>query len=153
MPISRLPERSRGERAFEVAPDVYRIPLPTDFPVGDVNVYFLDGKRPALIDTGVRGEASVGELARSLTTLGRRLEDLRLILVTHTHVDHAGAARAIQDASGCEVRVHARGQRRLADLESWFEHEGPWFSSFFRRSGISAEVLERYTAISRMFLR
>jgi glyoxylase-like metal-dependent hydrolase (beta-lactamase superfamily II) len=153
MAISRVPERSRGERLFEVAADVYRIPLPTDFPVGDVNVYFLDGRRPALVDTGVRGEASVGELSRSLGTLGRRLEDIRLILVTHTHVDHAGAAHAIQGVSGCEVRVHARGHRRLADVEAWFEHEGPWFASFFRRSGISAEVLERYTSVSRLFLR
>ena len=146
-------ERQRAERLFEVTEGLYRIPLPTDFPVGDVNVYFLDGPDPVLVDTGVTGKRTLACLAEALDALGRGISSLRTVLLTHTHVDHAGAARAIRELAGCEVRAHPRGIERLDDVEAKFERDAPWFLEFVRRSGLSAEVVEKYTSMSRVFLR
>ena len=148
-----ISERQLAERLFEVAESVYRIPLPTDFPVGDVNVYFLDGPEPVLVDTGVTGKRTLACLAEALDALGRGISSLRSVFLTHTHVDHAGAARAIGELAGCEVRAHPRGIERLSDVEARFERDAPWFLEFVRRSGLSAAVLEKYTAMSRVFLR
>jgi glyoxylase-like metal-dependent hydrolase (beta-lactamase superfamily II) len=69
-----------------------KLSLPTPYPVGRINAYFLDGDEPTLIDTGVYSSKSLNALRDQLQQHGRRLEDIRRILVTHDHYDHAGAA-------------------------------------------------------------
>ena len=56
--MTPIPERRVAERVFETAPGVFRIAVPTEFAVGDVNVYVLDGPDLAMIDTGPRGARS-----------------------------------------------------------------------------------------------
>lgn len=145
-------ERVLAERLHEVAPEVYRIPLPTGFPVGDVNAYFLDGPEPVLIDTGVRGERSLAALAEALAAVGRKLADVRRVLLTHVHVDHAGSAAAIRRASGASVSLHPQGHRRLADVHASHEEGAGWFRRFLEESGFSAELVHRYMAVSGLFL-
>ncbi|GAA1956237.1 hypothetical protein GCM10009798_14480 [Nocardioides panacihumi] len=57
----------------------------------------------ALVDTGVTASAAgvPGELER----LGRRIEDVRWILLTHGHIDHVGGAHALWEATGRTARV------------------------------------------------
>lgn len=45
-------------------------------------------------------------IAASIRALGFRLEDVRLILNSHAHYDHAGGLAALQRASGATVAVH-----------------------------------------------
>jgi len=146
-------ERRVAERVFEVAPDVYRIPLPTDFPVGDVNVYLVDGPSPLLVDTGVRGKGSLATLAQALEALHRGVADIAAVVLTHVHVDHAGSARAIHELSGAPVYVHPRGVARLEDAEGAHRRAFAWLEGFLRRSGLSDRAVERYRAIAPMFLR
>lgn len=152
-PAEPLEERL-AQRLYRVAPDVYRIPLPTDFPVGDICVYFLDGPEPALIDTGVHGELSLRCLVEALGAIGRKVEDVRQVFVSHSHVDHAGAAQDIRDLSGCEVWVHPRAVERLEQPREHFERDMPDFVDFLRSSGFTNQAtLDRYASISGLFLR
>jgi glyoxylase-like metal-dependent hydrolase (beta-lactamase superfamily II) len=147
-------EERLAERLYRIAPDTYRIPLPTDFPVGDVCVYFLDGPRPALIDTGVHGARSLRCLVEALEEIGRRVEDIGQVFLSHSHVDHAGAARDIRDLSGCEVWAHPQAVERLAQPRERFEREQPDFLDFLRASGFNNQAtLDRYSSISGFFLR
>ena len=63
---------------------------------------------------------SVPKIAASIRALGFRLEDVKLILNSHVHVDHAGGIAALQELSGAEVAASAAS---AAVLRSG--HSGP----------------------------
>ncbi len=78
-----------------------------------VNVLEL-GDGIALVDPGP--EARLGALRAGLAEMGRSLDDVRAVLLTHIHLDHATAAGAIaREAPGATVYVHALGARHMAD--------------------------------------
>jgi glyoxylase-like metal-dependent hydrolase (beta-lactamase superfamily II) len=58
----------------------------------------------------------MADLERALFQAGRRVEDVRLVVVTHAHVDHCGQAPPIAERVDCEVwihpafRIHAAGR-------------------------------------------
>jgi glyoxylase-like metal-dependent hydrolase (beta-lactamase superfamily II) len=56
-----------------------------------------------LIDTGYAG--SLPKIAAGLAVLGRSIGDVRRVICTHGHPDHAGSARAFADL-GIEVAIH-----------------------------------------------
>src|ERR1043166_7403250 len=57
--------------------------------------------RVTLIDVGLPG--SEQEIFATLASLGRRPEDVKLVLITHADGDHIGALAAIVEASGAKV--------------------------------------------------
>jgi glyoxylase-like metal-dependent hydrolase (beta-lactamase superfamily II) len=149
--MAEVPEAGRGEkrlgeRRFQVDEGIWRIPLPTGYPAGDVNAYWLDGPDPVLVDTGVLGDRSWDALCGALAEGGRRIEDIRTLLLTHSHVDHAANAWRIREASGCVVKVRQRAVRRLLDVDGTLAAERPSFLAFLARCGFSRETVEAYAA-------
>lgn len=68
----------------------------------------------ALVDPGP--EARLHALRDGLAELGHTLNDVRAILLTHIHLDHATAAGAIvRDAPNATVYVHAVGAPHMAN--------------------------------------
>lgn len=67
----------------------------------------------ALIETGPRSSAD--NLVAGLRALGIDLADITDILVTHIHLDHAGAAGWLAQETGAPVYVHEIGAPHLAD--------------------------------------
>lgn len=63
----------------------------------------LDEDGVTLIDTGHAG--SLGRIERALADLGHSIDDVRRVICTHGHPDHAGSARAFADL-GIDVRIH-----------------------------------------------
>ena len=66
--------------------------------------YFIDSPEPAIVDTGVTDSPATG-LAPGLAKLGRRIEDVRWILLTHGHIDHLGGAYALWEMTGRKAKV------------------------------------------------
>lgn len=58
-------------------------------------------KGHVLIDGGLPQSAPL--IAKNIGTLGFRIEDIKLILNSHPHFDHAGGIAELQHASGAEV--------------------------------------------------
>jgi len=82
---------------------------------GTIGVFLLalpDGGH-ALVETGPG--ITIPEVSAGLTAAGASLTDLRYVLVTHIHLDHAGAAGAIARLSGAELIVHEVGAPHLID--------------------------------------
>ena len=52
-------------------------------------------------------------VAANIAKLGFRVEDIKLIVNTHTHFDHAGGIAALQRASGATVAASPSGARAL----------------------------------------
>ena len=68
----------------------------------------------ALVDPGPT--TSLDRLTTELTRKGIRFDDVRHVLVTHIHLDHAGAVGSIVEKyPHIEVVVHERGGPHLAD--------------------------------------
>jgi glyoxylase-like metal-dependent hydrolase (beta-lactamase superfamily II) len=89
--------------AYQVAPNVWRIPAaPFDF----VNIYAFvdDDGQVTLVDTGLKS-ASKRTLA-GLATMGRSVDDVTRIVLTHAHGDHAGNAAKMAELTGAPVAIH-----------------------------------------------
>jgi glyoxylase-like metal-dependent hydrolase (beta-lactamase superfamily II) len=63
----------------------------------------LEDDGVTLIDTGYAG--SLPRLTAALAELGRTVTDVRRVICTHGHPDHAGGARALSDL-GVEIHMH-----------------------------------------------
>jgi glyoxylase-like metal-dependent hydrolase (beta-lactamase superfamily II) len=80
--------------------------------LGFVSAYVLvRGREAAVVDTGVAGSAP--QIEQGLTTAGSSWEDVRHVLLTHNHPDHAGSAADVMEAA-----AEARGYAGAADLPS-----------------------------------
>jgi glyoxylase-like metal-dependent hydrolase (beta-lactamase superfamily II) len=71
-----------------------------------IGVWVLDGSEPAIVDCGP-AVCSAG-LVGGLETLGLRLQDIRHLILTHIHPDHAGGAGALVRMHP-ELQVHVSG--------------------------------------------
>jgi glyoxylase-like metal-dependent hydrolase (beta-lactamase superfamily II) len=57
--------------------------------------------RVTLVDTGLPGSEEA--ILAAITSLGRRPEDLKVVLITHPDPDHVGALGALVEATGAKV--------------------------------------------------
>ncbi|SHK00216.1 Glyoxylase, beta-lactamase superfamily II [Reichenbachiella agariperforans] len=67
---------------------------------------------PILIETGPHSTFPV--LKQAIEAKGFRLEDIKHVLLTHIHLDHAGAAWAFAE-TGAKIYVHPFGARNIED--------------------------------------
>lgn len=66
--------------------------------------FFIDAPEPAIVDTGIASSPE-GGMVPELERLGRRIEDVRWILLTHGHIDHLGGAHALWELTGRRAQV------------------------------------------------
>lgn len=79
---------------------------------GGVSAILITSKEGhILIDGGLTQTAP--QIAANIEKLGFRLKDVKLILNSHTHYDHAGGIAALQRASGAEVAASPAAKRAL----------------------------------------
>src|SRR5680860_1277091 len=67
----------------------------------------------ALVETGPG--VTRPEVEAALSAAGASVAELRYLLLTHIHLDHAGAAGALARESGAEVIVHSIGAKHMID--------------------------------------
>ncbi len=78
--------------------------------------YVIDEEELTLVETGP--SPSVPYVKEGLAKLGFSLEQVKYIIVTHIHLDHAGGAGVlIQECPNAKVVVHPKGARHLANPE------------------------------------
>jgi glyoxylase-like metal-dependent hydrolase (beta-lactamase superfamily II) len=83
----------------QVVPGLWEVKL------GFVNAFVLDtGEGLALIDTGIAGSAP--KILEALRTIGHSPADIRHIIVTHCHSDHAGSLAELKRQTGATVIMH-----------------------------------------------
>ncbi|MFJ9037403.1 MBL fold metallo-hydrolase [Streptomyces sp. NPDC102406] len=94
------------------------------FPVGQAYLW-RDGPEVTLIDAGAPGAAQ--PIAEAVRDWGHAPEDVRRIVLTHFHEDHAGGAGEFARLSGAEVYAHrldapfvrGEGPEPVPVLEDW----------------------------------
>ena len=82
---------------------------------GTVAVFLVpgEGRKFSLVETGPA--STLESVKAGIEEAGFDVQDLESILLTHIHLDHAGAAGALAAESGATVYVHEIGAPHLAD--------------------------------------
>jgi glyoxylase-like metal-dependent hydrolase (beta-lactamase superfamily II) len=126
---------------------VFRIPIPIPFTAagGPVNVYLVEeaGGGLLMFDAGLGSAEATAALEEGFRRLGRRLDEVTRIVVSHGHVDHYGGARHVVERHGGEppVYVHPADAPKIAE-DGWrWRDRQPLFAAHLARLGVPADVL------------
>ncbi|MEK3978992.1 MBL fold metallo-hydrolase [Psychrobacillus sp. FSL K6-2836] len=96
-----------------------RIYLIDGFDMGEserTGTYVIDESELTIIETGP--SPSVKHVKSGLESLGFSLDQVKYIIVTHIHLDHAGGAGLLlKDCPNAKIVVHPKGVRHLAEPE------------------------------------
>jgi len=119
---------------------VIRIPI---LPFGLVNAHLVKSSSGCiLVDTGLPG--SEGKIAKVLKAHGLTFQDIKLIVITHAHVDHAGSAAKIRSLSGAPIVAHEGDLKYYLRQEAMTFCSTGWFGSLFIRTGLMYEPYEAF---------
>lgn len=114
-------------RAYRLADDVWSLVLPLRYAqIRSVNAYLLrapDGL--TLVDCGSALEPGWDGLVHALALAGHEPREVRRLVCTHLHQDHAGLANLVNARTGCELirgagppTAHDSFRDRAIDLDS-----------------------------------
>ncbi|UCB43874.1 MAG: MBL fold metallo-hydrolase [Dehalococcoidales bacterium] len=87
--------------------------------------YVIDGDSIAVVDVCFPSDAKT-ILTFVRNTLGRDVEDIKLIVLTHSHLDHVNGADYLIDRTHASLAVHINAQpyltgKRAIPLAKWHE--------------------------------
>ncbi len=104
--------------------------------------YLIAERELTLIDAGLPG--SRRRLERYVARIGRSMNELRRIVVTHAHPDHIGAVRELTADTDAEVFVHPAdlAALRVTLREAWTERDGTKLLAYFTRTPHASEPAE-----------
>ena len=84
---------------IEVAEGVYRVPA------RHANTYLVKAEDElVLVDTGMPG--SEKKILKAISSLGKKPDDVKLVLLTHRHLDHIGSAAAVKKETSAVLVSH-----------------------------------------------
>jgi len=91
----------------EIIPNVYQITT------RGVNIILIAERELTLVDTGFRGSSS--KIISFIHSLGRSVDEVTLIILTHNHLDHVGGLAELKRLTRAKVAAH---KADLSDLNS-----------------------------------
>ncbi len=145
---------------MEVIDGVFRIAVPTPFPVGRVNAYLIAGDSVTLIDCGPNSDKSLVELLHGFELAGIDVASLEQILLTHGHIDHTGLVSAVCDevekrgGTRPNVWLHKNDHHRVIDHEKYIRSRVRSYIEIVERGGAPQEILDHmpYDSLVRRFM-
>lgn len=130
---------------------VHRLSIPTPWAVGTVNCYLVEDDPLTLVDTGPNWARALDALEAALAGHGRRVEDLRRIVLTHHHPDHEGLLDVVLRRSGAEVCALAAMTEWLADWPEQMRADDAHAAALMRRHGVAPDVVTVLEASASSF--
>ena len=125
--------------------------IPTPFQVGRVNTYLLEDDPLTLIDSGPNSGKALDELENQLESLGHRIEDIELVIITHQHIDHLGLVDIVAKRSGAEVAALDLLVPFVENFGGDAERDDEEAAALMRRHGISEEVVTALRQVTGSF--
>jgi glyoxylase-like metal-dependent hydrolase (beta-lactamase superfamily II) len=134
-----------------VSAGIHRIPVPTPFAVGRVNVYLIEDDPLTLVDAGPNSGTSFDALTSGLADLGHSLEDIELVVLTHQHIDHLGLVSLVAQRSGAEVAAIDVAVPFVENYSEEAQKEDEFARSVMLRNGIPEDVVSALSSVSQAF--
>jgi len=130
-----------------VAPGVHRVPLPLpNDGLRAINVYVLEtGDGLVLIDAGWAIPESLAVLEDAVRGLGRRLDEITDVFVTHIHRDHYTQAIDLRRRVGARVHLGA-GERPGLEMLAALRTDVPVTSLDVLRRGGAGDLADRMSS-------
>jgi glyoxylase-like metal-dependent hydrolase (beta-lactamase superfamily II) len=116
-----------------------------------VNVYLIEDEPLTLVDAGPNSGTSFDELQRGIASLGHSLEDIRLVIVTHQHIDHLGLVSLVASHSGAEVAALDAAIPFLANFADEAQADDEFARDVMLRNGIPEDVVAALQSVSAAF--
>lgn len=113
-------------KEFYVTPEVKRY----------INIYLIVGKHCYLVDSGVTGSEILIE--EYLKSINRKMTDIKGVLLTHSHPDHAGAATEIKRRSDCKIYAPVEELSWIEEIQKQFAQRP--IPNFFKLLSESVKV-------------
>jgi len=107
--VTQQMTRHVTRQVIEMGPSGYNIHRISHVNLSSFLVYGPGGA--FLVDPGNRGYHI--KILETMDELGLEPQLLRLVILTHVHFDHAGAASALRERTGCRIVVHRSEEERL----------------------------------------
>jgi glyoxylase-like metal-dependent hydrolase (beta-lactamase superfamily II) len=130
---------------------IHRIPIPTPFAVGRVNVYLIEDEPLTLVDAGPNSATSFDELTSGLEALGHSLEDIELVVLTHQHIDHLGLVSLVAQRSGAEVAAIDVAVPFVENYSEEAQKDDEFARSVMLRNGMPEDVVSALSSVSQAF--
>jgi glyoxylase-like metal-dependent hydrolase (beta-lactamase superfamily II) len=103
----------------------------------NANHFVYRSDNPVLIDTAYISDFDTTRAG--IEALGVKLSDINLIISTHSHSDHIGGNKFIQDESGCDIAIHRIGKHFIDTHDDW--------ATWWRYYGHAAEFFNATQAL------
>jgi len=108
---------------MQISEHVHLVKVSFKVPIGPdqlldriVNLFLIHGKNSVImVDSGVAGAEK--QILEDLAAGGRKPEDLQLLILTHSHPDHIGAAAVLRKLTGCRIAAHPAAKAWIEDTE------------------------------------
>lgn len=123
---------------IEIMPGIYqlKVPIPNN-PLGNTNSYLLKSDKGWLIiDPGINNDDSFEALKKELAEAGAAIEDITLVLATHSHFDHYGLAGRIKKISDAEIIVHKTAKDNMQFMMRNRQGRGPEMENWLLANGV-----------------
>ncbi len=134
-----------------ITDNLYRITLPMPFRLRPVNIAALVHERGvALFDTGMNLGHAFPALEGSLKKIGRSIEDIDHIFITHCHADHCGLAGKIKAISGAAIHMSESGRQILRDNHD-HARVADRVRTFYMAQGMAEDKVDTYLIFLRYF--
>ena len=113
----------------------HRIVRVSILPFGMVNCHLIIGQHGCVVvDTGLPG--STTKIGKALTRHGLSFADIRLIVITHAHVDHAGSGAELRELSGAPIVAHRGDLCHYTQEKPMTFCATGWFGRLFLKTGL-----------------
>ncbi|NMN07582.1 MULTISPECIES: MBL fold metallo-hydrolase [Novosphingobium] len=112
-------------------------------PFGMVNAHLIRSEAGCiLIDAGIPG--SERKIGKALAQHGLSFPDIKLIVVTHAHTDHAGSAAALRRLSGAPILAHQDDADFYSRKEPMTYCTTSWVGKLFLKTPVPHEPYDGF---------
>ena len=133
---------------MQVTKHIHALRIPFKIPVSPgkmvdrvVYAYLIFGEKITLVDSGVSGSDSV--IFDYIKKQGRDPREVSMLILTHSHPDHLGGAKAVKRATGCKIAAHRGEKQWIEDTAKQFrERPVPGFHTLVEGPVMVDRVLE-----------
>ncbi len=146
----KSPRRSyREQRPTDIGGGVWSVPVPIPGnPLGYTLIYAIESPSgPLLVDAGWNHPDAWLALRDGLAAVGMDVREIRGVVVTHFHPDHAGLAGQVRQESGAWIAMHEADIaliKTMRDTEKGTQRD--LRAGMLRRAGAGSVEVEEVTA-------